>query len=118
MQRSGKTTQRRSSGGLPARKHLKGEMTIVKSVPYVESFRLFNREPFRAKLVAKIEHFSTQVRMTRLDDRAYMPASVTTRVKGSAFGLKDIDRDVRLTYSDFRYAGPEATADRRLPEED
>ncbi len=93
-------------------KHLEGEMTIVKAVPYVESFRLYSRRPFRAKLVAKIEEFSTQIRMTRLAERAYMPASVTTRVRGSAFGLKDIDRDVRLTYSDFRYVGPEASADR------
>jgi len=87
-------------------KHLQGEMTILKSVPYVESFRLYSDEPFRAKVIAKIERFNTRIEMIRLDRRAYMPVRVTTRVRGSAaFGLKSIERDILLTYSDFRYAG-------------
>lgn len=86
-------------------KHLQGEMTILKSVPYVESFRLYSDEPFRAKVIAKIERFNTRIEMIRLDRRAYMPARVTTEVRGSAaFGLKSIERDILLTYSDFRYA--------------
>ncbi|WP_405222368.1 hypothetical protein [Lentisalinibacter sediminis] len=87
-------------------KHLQGEMTILKSVPYVESFRLYSDEPFRAKVIAKIERFDTRIEMIRLDRQAYMPARVTTEVRGSAaFGLKSIARDILLTYSDFRYAG-------------
>ena len=87
-------------------RHLQGEMTILKSVPYVESFRLYSDEPFRAKVIAKIERFNTRIEMIRLDRRAYMPVRVTTRVRGSAaFGLKSIERDILLTYSDFRYAG-------------
>lgn len=87
-------------------KHLRGEMTILKSVPYVESFRLFNEDPFRAKVIAKIERFNTRIEMIRLDTRAYMPVRVSTSVRGSAaLGLKSIERDILLTYSDFRYAG-------------
>lgn len=92
--------------------NLDGEMTILKAVPYVESFRLYNRQPFRARLVAKIEHFDTRILMTRLDERAYMPSRVTTEVRGSAFGLKDIDRDVELVYSDFEHVAPQAVAER------
>lgn len=91
--------------------HLRGEMTIMKSVPYVESFRLYNDEPFRAKVIAKIERFNTRIDMIRLDRRAYMPVRVTTELRGSAaFGLKSIERDILLTYSDFRYAGADAAA--------
>jgi hypothetical protein len=87
--------------------HLRGEMTILKSVPYVESFRLYNKAPFRAKVIAKIERFSTRIEMIRLDRRAYMPVRVSTEVRGSAaLGLKSIERDILLTYSEFRYAGP------------
>jgi len=87
-------------------KHLRGEMTILKSVPYVESFRLYSDKPFRARVIAKIERFDTRIEMIRLDRRAYMPTRVTTQVRGSAaFGLKNIERDILLTYSDFRYAG-------------
>lgn len=93
-------------------KHLQGELTILKSVPYVESFRLYNNEPFRAKVIAKIERFDTRIEMIRLDRRAYMPVRVSTEVRGgAAFGLKSIERDILLTYSDFRYAGPRS-ADR------
>ncbi len=87
--------------------HLSGEMTILKSVPHVESFRLYSEKPFRARLIAKIERFDTRIEMTRLGRRAYMPSQVTTELRGSAaFGLKSIERDILLNYSDFRYAGP------------
>ena len=90
--------------------HLRGEMTILKSIPYVESFRLYNEEPFRARVIAKIERFNTRIEMIRLDRRAYMPVRVATEVRGSAaFGLKSIERDILLTYSDFRYAGSGAS---------
>jgi len=92
--------------------HLRGEMTILKSIPYVESFRLYNDEPFRAKVIAKIERFSTRIEMIRLDRNAYMPVRVTTAVRGSAaLGLKTIERDVLLTYSDFRHAESGAAAE-------
>lgn len=84
---------------------LRGEMTILKNVPYVESFRLYNTEPFRVKLVARIEHIETEIRMERLGERTYLPSAVFTSVRGSALGLKGIDEQITLRYSDFRYVG-------------
>lgn len=84
---------------------LRGELTVLKSVPFVESFRLSSTEPFRVKLVARIDRIETEVRMQRLADRVFMPSAVFTRVRGRAFGVRDIDETITLRYSDYRRVG-------------
>lgn len=67
----------------------------------MRSFRLYSTEPFRARLVAKIQSIHTKIEMLRIAERTYVPGLIATDVRGKALGLKSFDRQTVVRYSDF-----------------
>ncbi len=89
-------------------KHIIGTLTLNRDTGTVDHFVLKSIKPFRAKLVAKIKSFRTRIDMQRIADGVFFPALVSTQIRGRAFGLKKIDADVEVRFSDFQRITPDS----------
>lgn len=68
--------------------------------PYVSEVRVYAAEPFRAKLVAKVEAFEAVSRYSPGPDGRPRIREQVVRVRGSAFG-KSFDTDQTMRYRDL-----------------
>ncbi|MDN3575297.1 hypothetical protein QWZ03_00740 [Chitinimonas viridis] len=80
---------------------LAGTLTLAPTGE-IASILLYNPEPFRAKLVAKIEKFSIQVDFSRHASGALLPARAQTILQGNIGGVKELKQNLIQTYSDYR----------------
>ncbi|MEM7278413.1 MAG: hypothetical protein AAF385_09835 [Pseudomonadota bacterium] len=86
--------------------HIVGTLVLNRDTGTVDHFILKSTKPFRAKLVAKIKSFRTRIDMQKIADGVFFPAVVDTKIRGRAFGLKKIDADVEVRFSDFQRVEP------------
>jgi hypothetical protein len=77
----------------------------------IDRIELGNTEPFSPMLVVKIQEARTIIQYTLpTADRPSLLEHITMRVRGRAMLLKSLDEDMTISYSDYHYEGPAASA--------
>lgn len=83
--------------------HLRGVMTVDKTVPFVDFVELRSIQDIRAMTGVNLDHFEMTLRFAVHDDTgAIVPTSIRTKIHGRAFFVKEIDEDSEVVFSDFR----------------
>lgn len=77
----------------------------------IDRIELGNTEPFSPMLIVKIQEARTTIDYTLpTAERPSLLDHITMRVRGRAMVFKSLDEDMTITYSDYHYAGPAASA--------
>lgn len=86
--------------------HLRGVMTVDKTVPYVDFVELRSVDDIRAATGVRLDRFEMTLRFARHEATgAIVPASIRTKIHGRAFLVKEIDEDSEVVFSDFAAPG-------------
>jgi hypothetical protein len=82
--------------------HLRGEMLVDKTVPFVERVDLRSVHDISAATGIRLDRFEMTLRFAQHQPTgAIVPTSIRTRIHGRAFLLKEIDEDSEVVFSDF-----------------
>ncbi|HEU5162869.1 MAG TPA: hypothetical protein VFV54_06980 [Thermoanaerobaculia bacterium] len=92
--------------GAAVTEHIGGTLVVVKDGGWPERFELSASEPIRPIPGVRVDAF--RVVLTFQRDRAtgdLLPLSIESRVRGRAFGLKSLDDDASVRYTDYARPG-------------
>ena len=82
--------------------YVDGRLEVAKAGPTVSSIELKSREPFSPAFGVKIREFMTHMTFAPLEEGGpALPQTVAVKVEGRAFMVKELNEDVKVTYSDW-----------------
>jgi hypothetical protein len=82
--------------------HVAGTLVVAKDVPYVERLEMRSSGEIKPMTGVRLDEFAMTLRFTHdAESGSTLPLSMTSRVKGRAFLVREIDEDISITYADY-----------------
>ena len=82
---------------------LQGELTVNRTSKTVQSFRIYNTKPFKPAAVAKVKEMNTAYEYKEAAPGVVLISRIALLVKGKAFGLKKINVQQEIVFSELEY---------------
>lgn len=85
-------------------RQLHGTMVVDRNDPAILSVTVRNLEPFSPRFGVRMDRINVALQYERIGT-ALVPVVVNTTISGRILGLKLVDHDMRIRYSDYQKAG-------------